>query len=78
MLAGLFNVGWIKAGFRGDFLDQLLVVVFDAEPLGQLFSDAASAAAEFAADGDDSLHGVSLPLLCFDFAWDNALPTVII
>ena len=51
----------VKAALQRHLFDQLLVVIGDAQPLGDRLSDGAPAASELTADGDDLLfHGQNL------------------
>ena len=55
MLAVLFHKFGGEAGFQGDLIDQLLVIEGNAQTLGDLVADGASAGTKFTADGDDFL-----------------------
>ena len=44
----------IKAAFQRNLFNQFFVVILDAQLLGQLLADAASAAAKLTSDGDDA------------------------
>lgn len=55
ILALFLDIGFIKARLHGHFLDQILVVVGDSQFFSRHFSYGTSAAAEFLADGDDSM-----------------------
>ena len=47
-----------KLGALGDLVDDLAVIIFIAQRLGKAAAKLASAASEFAADGDDGVtHG---------------------
>ena len=54
VLTRLLDIAGVKAGFQRDLVDQLLVVVGNAQPFGELLADGPAAAAKFAADGDDA------------------------
>ena len=64
VFAALLNEFGIKARLFGYGLDQLFIIIGNAETLGHLMGDGAAAAAKLAADGDNGLcHGYynSLP-----------------
>ena len=73
MLAVLFHKLGGEAGFQGNLIDQLLVIEGNAQPLGDLVADGASAGTKFTANGDDFLFHKEPPS-------ENALasPTCII
>ena len=55
IFAGFFHIARRKAGFLRHFLNNLRIIARNAQLFRDLFADGASAAAEFAADGDDSV-----------------------
>ena len=52
-----------EAAFLGDLIDQFLVIIGDAEPLGHRLTDASSAATKLAADGDDLICHKNSPFI---------------
>ena len=56
LLNDLPHVAFCKLCALGDLVDDLLVVIGDAEVIGQPFSKLASAASEFTPDGNDLIQ----------------------
>lgn len=55
VLARFLDIVLGKAALLRELFDELGIIAGDAELIGDLFADGAAAAAEFAADGDDTV-----------------------
>ena len=64
LLYDLLNVVFGKLGTLGNFGNDLLIVVGDAEQVGKSFSKLASAASKFTSDGNDFVHNSSSIAVC--------------